>query len=277
MKRGQGAFEYTLLLAGILLVAVIAVVILRESVLPSANKAISDNVNAYNQLTCFKTWQRDPINAVGVWNLDEGTGSTASDLSSSRATLALQNNPTWATTDNCRSGRCLSFIAASNQYAEITGTSSPAHLRLNGPSGLTLSFWIYQTGTTENNGGLVGTNGIGATSGYQCVYTTSPANRVRCYINNVFVESGTLATNAWHHVAFTWDGTVGDALGATLYINGAEADTTTSGNIVNPTNWGTFRIGRQGTADFNGRIDEVAVYRKSLTLEEVTADYRCRG
>ncbi len=46
-ERAQGAFEYVLLLAGILLVAVIAILILRGSVFPSANGQIQSNINSY--------------------------------------------------------------------------------------------------------------------------------------------------------------------------------------------------------------------------------------
>jgi len=46
-KRGQGAFEYILLLAGVLLVVILAVVILRGGVLTQANNQIAGSLNTY--------------------------------------------------------------------------------------------------------------------------------------------------------------------------------------------------------------------------------------
>ncbi len=51
MERSQGAFEYVLLLAGIILAAVIAVLILRGSVLPTINRQVSNNSNAWQNVT----------------------------------------------------------------------------------------------------------------------------------------------------------------------------------------------------------------------------------
>ena len=46
-KRGQGAFEYILLLAGVLAVVILAVVILRGGVLAGANNQIAGSLNTY--------------------------------------------------------------------------------------------------------------------------------------------------------------------------------------------------------------------------------------
>lgn len=50
-NRGQGAFEYILLLAGILLIVILVIVILRSSVLSQANAQITSNVNTFTSLT----------------------------------------------------------------------------------------------------------------------------------------------------------------------------------------------------------------------------------
>jgi len=50
-NRGQGAFEYILLLAGILLIVILAIVILRGGVLSAANNQISGSLNTYLPLT----------------------------------------------------------------------------------------------------------------------------------------------------------------------------------------------------------------------------------
>lgn len=52
-NRAQGAFEYVLLLAGVILVAVIAILILRGNVLPSVNNQINSNLQGFNNVTKF--------------------------------------------------------------------------------------------------------------------------------------------------------------------------------------------------------------------------------
>lgn len=48
--RGQGAFEYVLLLAGILLVAVLVIVLLKSTVLPSANEQLNQSIGNWRQI-----------------------------------------------------------------------------------------------------------------------------------------------------------------------------------------------------------------------------------
>ncbi len=50
-QRSQGAFEYVLLLAGIILIAVLAILILRGSVLPTINNQVSNNTHAWDNVT----------------------------------------------------------------------------------------------------------------------------------------------------------------------------------------------------------------------------------
>ena len=52
-NRAQGAFEYVLLLAGVILVAVIAILILRGNVLPSINNQINNNLAGFQNSTNF--------------------------------------------------------------------------------------------------------------------------------------------------------------------------------------------------------------------------------
>ena len=50
-KKSQGAFEYILLLGGILLIVVVSVIIMRTSVLNQANQQIGGNVNEWQDVT----------------------------------------------------------------------------------------------------------------------------------------------------------------------------------------------------------------------------------
>ncbi|MBI3588495.1 hypothetical protein HY995_05315 [Candidatus Micrarchaeota archaeon] len=52
-EKSQGAFEYVLLLAGILLVVVMAIVILRSSVITGAQEQVNSSVGAYRNATAL--------------------------------------------------------------------------------------------------------------------------------------------------------------------------------------------------------------------------------
>ncbi len=95
-------------------------------------------------------------------------------------------------------------------------------------------------------------------------------------------SSGSINVGTWYHVAFIYDGA-----NRSIYINGqydvSQAD---SGDI--PTNNQPVRIGAWGTLEgcggtpnryFYGKIDEVAIYNRALTPEEIqsTMDTKLRG
>jgi hypothetical protein len=91
----------------------------------------------------------------------------------------------------------------------------------------------------------------------------------------VFTSSGieargpqTLLTTTWTHLAMSWDGT-----DVRLFVDGAEvAAQAAPGPLVTST--GDLRIGGNSLRSewFSGLIDEVRVYNRPLTAEQITAD-----
>ena len=57
-EKAQGAFEYILLLAGVLLIVVLAIIILRGSVLNQGNQQIVSNINQ----TLYRSNASNPAN-----------------------------------------------------------------------------------------------------------------------------------------------------------------------------------------------------------------------
>jgi hypothetical protein len=80
--------------------------------------------------------------------------------------------------------------------------------------------------------------------------------------------------NAWHHIVCTWDGNLaGGVAGANIYVDGYVSATSTiadtlSSSILTST---FFQIsGRDGSNfTFNGQIDDVAIWSKELSSDEV--------
>lgn len=84
-----------------------------------------------------------------------------------------------------------------------------------------------------------------------------------------------LAEGKYQHIVATFDGTL-----AVLYVDSAQVRTETSPIVMHPmtTSWsaGAQNCGC-GTANFNGTLDELAIYDKALTPARILAHYRASG
>jgi hypothetical protein len=99
--------------------------------------------------------------------------------------------------------------------------------------------------------------------------------------NNIDVLSNdVIATNNWYHIVVTWDRDTS----VMMYVNGilqtdmksisAWSTTSVGGDATHPFHIG--QIGNPGSYSgfyFDGRIDEVALWNRLLTQEDVTALY----
>jgi len=80
-------------------------------------------------------------------------------------------------------------------------------------------------------------------------------------------ENQNLTPGEWYHIAGTFDGTT-----LRCYLNGVETDT----NLLSAIKSGnaTLFIGQVGWGNiFNGVVDELKIYNRALSVEEVQADY----
>ena len=104
------------------------------------------------------------------------------------------------------------------------------------------------------------------------LYGNTDTNRpsAHAYTSTEFDTRGTaaLALNTWTHLAATYDGA-----NLRLYVNGTQVSSrAVIGSLVNST--GALRIGGNSIWSewFHGRIDEVRVYRRTLSATEIQAD-----
>ncbi|MHC4779327.1 MAG: LamG domain-containing protein [Planctomycetota bacterium] len=85
-------------------------------------------------------------------------------------------------------------------------------------------------------------------------------------------DNTTLSGADWHHVALAYDGS-----SLTLYVDGAvKKSISASGFIYSST--APFKLGaiHRGRGYFEGDLDEVRIYDRALTAEELTAHYERR-
>lgn len=93
----------------------------------------------------------------------------------------------------------------------------------------------------------------------------------------VWMGTGTISSGAWHHLALTWDG-----LTVRLYLDGRQSDERPLSGILAPPpaglGIGCRHVAPNGTPGpdaplyLDGTIDEMAVYSRALTPQEI-ADY----
>lgn len=180
------------------------------------------------------------------WNFDEGTGTTAFDLSGHGKDAVLLG-ATWSRLNG--GGYSLTTNGNSNQTAQAPS------LDLTG--GFTLMAWI-KPGSSPS-GTLISQKDSYAfrLSGNALILTT-PGKKDH--------SSGNIGItgNTWQHVAVSFN--PGAAGGAKFYVNGvlkASVDASAYTQTTNPTLLG--KSGNSSTQGYSGRIDELKVYGFPIT------------
>ena len=204
---------------------------------------------------------------VGYWTFDEGGGTTAYDHSGNGYAGTLQNSPTW--TGGIRSG-ALSFNGSNSS---VSFSSTPLTVTNN----WTMSAWVYpatinQVGQIVQNGydncssGSGYAFGIGNGGGGQGTRLEGVASGIR------WIDSGYdfPTANAWYYVVME------DNNGTTMfYVNGIQTPGTANAGYGVPTQ---LSIGSgMGCRYFNGKIDDVRLYSRPLTVSEIKSQYVSGG
>jgi hypothetical protein len=219
----------------------------------------------------FKVFKLPISPLVGYWNLDEGAGSIAHDISYNSNDGILVNSPLWV---NGKYGTALHFDGI-NDYVEVPHSNT-----LINPN-FTIEAWIYLDEDVGNREARIVSKQEDNLKEYTlCIfgkgYEGSGGNQLVLSIANgvtvVKLKSNTYLSNrTWYHVAATHENTL-----SKLYINGdlvAEGTTTTltlSNSEV--LTIGCLKMGTHLNWFFKGIIDEVKIYDKALSQSEIQAD-----
>jgi hypothetical protein len=212
-------------------------------------------------------------NLVGYWCVDglvPDTATTAQDSSGNGNTgTYMSGATTMAAAPSVPTGNLQSFLLnqASRQYISVP--SSPS-LAITGS--MTVAAWIRPTIDSTLQEGIVEKwDDPSATNGYMF---RLDANENLCFsvcdatgAHGVSTAPRPVTLNVWTHVAGVYSHAAGTI---TNYVNGA-ADPTVGTGIPAPTSGSTaLQIGDDhGSNAFNGNIDEVRVYNRELSVDEV--------
>ena len=203
--------------------------------------------------------------SVAKWHFDEGSETTANDSSGNNNTGILINNPQWV---DGKENKALEFDGL-NTYVNVNDSNS-----LDVTNALSIEAWVKSDVITTDGGPTrrILDKGVYALAASDQAY-------FKIYIGGVSKGVGKTWTASdigqWRHVVGTYD-SAGGTNNLKLYQDGLlVGQTSTTGNI--DTNNSPLVIGRQGTSAsgrFDGIIDEVIIYNRAITAEEVLSHYQ---
>ena len=201
---------------------------------------------------------------VGHWSFDEGSGTSAYDLSGNGNTGTLYNSPTWTTG---KFGGALSFDGV-NDYVRIvpagslSGTFSVAAWAkpLNATAAMVIVGTRYPIDQSFDMKFQAG-NLIHGDIGNGSAWITTGADTGFNY-----------QTGVWYHVVYVVTPT-----GYSIYVNGNLAGSGTyasSTPLLYDSNHNIF-VGQFGGGGdyFNGSIDDVRIYNRALSADEISDLY----
>lgn len=209
------------------------------------------------------------VASVALFYFDEGTGSTSADSSPYHLLASINGGGIWMPG---KSGSALSF---DNGTAEANVVYSLDYL---GASTVSVEAWLYPNSTCAADTCLI----VGDSFSW---LLRLKDGTVEFWINyglgsqwaKLVSSTAAIGTNAWHHVAATYNGDH-----ATLYVDGIPDATASAVYTVGDDSYHrSIAIGGSsgccGYMDYNrsfpGIIDNVRISKVELSASEIAADY----
>jgi hypothetical protein len=210
---------------------------------------------------------------VGFWNLNEGSGTTASDFSANNNDGTLAGNggklPLWVAGHTGNTGDyALSFNDSNwnrNVWVKVNDSAS-LHIGSADNKSFTIALWVYDIGSYYAYPLYDGTTGTrnwffqsGADTGNDAYFWSDTKTGFRTTFGAAY------GLDDWHHLAVTYDGTT-----VRSYIDGVAKGTKST--TTSFTNWYALYIGNKAESTgqwdpFGGCIDDVVIFN---SVENVT-------
>jgi len=200
---------------------------------------------------------------VASYSFNAGTGTTLADSSGNNNNGTLTNGPNWTTSG--KYGPALVFDGVNDKVVVPDSNSLDLTTRL------TLEVWIYPTGAMsgwdtvlmkEQPGNLL-----------YALYANGDASLPEGYIwinaEQGVQGTGTLPLNTWSHLALTYDGVT-----LNFYVNGQLVQSRAQVGTLSASS-GVLSIGNNSiwpNETFLGRIDEIRIYNRALTQQDIQTD-----
>jgi hypothetical protein len=210
---------------------------------------------------------------VAYWKFDEGSGNIVADSSGNVNITNLENNPTWI---DGKSGKALNFDGAGNCIFKAMNTSIMTQ------TPLTLSAWIQpnlRTDGTDFPTNVI-SNDFPGDSGFGFgVNVWSSGSQMNLEIPGPgwwrIVPGVNFSAGIWYYVSVVYTN-----VNVKSYINGQLVDDFSYEKVMNLSehNYVWIGIHNQDATTYNtrrffsGTIDEVRIYNKALSQQEIQID-----
>ena len=201
----------------------------------------------------------DTTGLVAAYGFEETSGTTALDASGNGNSGTLAGAVSSA---SGHSGRAMSFDGV-NDVVTVADSDT-----LDASTALTIEAWLYPQSTGWRTALLKESAGGLAYALYASTNNSLPSLEIQASATTELRGATSLPTNRWSHLTATYDGAT-----MRVYINGVlSSSRAASGPITSSS--GALRIGGNSIWGeyFRGRIDEVRIYRRTLTAAEITLD-----
>jgi len=222
-------------------------------------------------LACAAVWA-GPVADLAALGMNDGSGLSVYDTSAASNDGQLVGGATWTTTGKIGGGI---YLDGNSKSSIDLGNSTSLALT----NAVTGELWFNPARTTNTQ--VLIQRGRDWWAGYELYLE---GNQLKAVINGTKgqdnVSAGVVMTNQWQHGLFTYQSGVGGA----VYLNGVATALPDVGDIkwvsTDPSNTGDFTnnnlyLGQHvwDIYNFQGSIDEAAVYSRALTSTEVAQRY----
>ncbi|HVW66654.1 MAG TPA: LamG-like jellyroll fold domain-containing protein [Candidatus Peribacteraceae bacterium] len=198
---------------------------------------------------------------IGYWKFDDGAGTSAADSSGNSHTATLYGSPTWSSdTPSLHFSDPYSLALGSSKYADA-GTATAYNVT---GSNFTISAWIKLNTNTSHS--IIAAK-ADSSYGYQFLVRDGAEGGKLVFDYNgassIFSSSSAVTTGSWHQVAVTGNG---------LYLDGTKTAASISipNSSSNPLTFGKTNSAYFSSTIFDGNIDDMRLYGRSLTDAEIT-------
>jgi N-acetylneuraminic acid mutarotase len=249
---------------------------------PYHYEGIIDEVKIWNKALSAEEIQSHymMIYLEGYWKFDESSGQIAYDSSGNNIDGVVNG----ATRIDGQVGGALSFDGDDDYVGPIGTTSTFSFIQNSGV--FTIQAWIkLDDYTADNYFGIVANEGGSLYKGFFFIYDNNQGfydNQLRLGLfkgssGNTVINSKSsvdiITDNEWHHVAVT-----GDASNIVFYVDGVpDLGSGTMGSKSSGDSTDFLNIGRTphpgSHVYFKGSIDEVAIWDRTLSTNEILENY----
>ncbi|MBS3064618.1 MAG: LamG domain-containing protein, partial [DPANN group archaeon] len=261
-----------------------------------------NNINISNTTNSYSRNQNTSLSdgLVGWWSFDENRTDVIIVDKANIRNATKAGSPNWTGTDSIIGGAFNFTPNRNNNRIQIGNVAQYPYGNISDKA-FTIIGWARRHDTVSNSETYLISNQRGNSGCFQFGVTCSGFSFVISPTQiqlgvQVFNSSGTLLGNTiqftttfspgttWHHYAVSHNGTRGT--NATIYIDGVNKSMTVTGNglsdwVTDLQEWGeatgeTLTIGenpQHSGPGFNGTIDEVRIYNRSLSAQEISDLY----